>query len=269
MLGESRKILAQTFILLNDLEILKLKNMKKDINYHGLVIVFDLDDTLIRERDYCREGFRRIERKLTRKANVEMSESCKKENFRGIASEMIKILEKRGAYFDYLESRLKAAGRETEMAELVKVYRNNEEAQIKPVEGIKEVLDEFSASGIVMGIISDGRSATQRVKIRRAGLEKYFAPDNIIISEETGKDKTKPDNFRHFVSRYPEAQKFIYIGDNERKDFKIPNLMGWDTFKMKWNEDNVHEEYENSDKMSRPKMKLESAIDILKHISTK
>ena len=31
-----------------------------DFNYHGNVAVFDLDDTLVRERDFCRSGFRAI-----------------------------------------------------------------------------------------------------------------------------------------------------------------------------------------------------------------
>ncbi len=34
--------------------------MSADIYYHGPVVVFDLDDTLIRERDFCRSGFKAI-----------------------------------------------------------------------------------------------------------------------------------------------------------------------------------------------------------------
>lgn len=247
--------------------------MKKEINYHGDVIVFDLDDTLIYERDYCREGFRRIEGILTNPQSLAALHNgeakCLRkaaESFFGIADELSVKLQNREKYFDYLDYRLQEWHLEECLTPLIEAYRNNPEAEIKLKPGMHELLEHLSSRGIIMGIITDGRSASQRYKIKAAGLERYFDPDNIMISEETGKDKTNPANFRHFVSRYPEARRFHYIGDNERKDFLIPNLMGWATHKMKWDFDNVHEDFINSDKMSRPSSVLSNPSDFLNEI---
>ncbi|MDE5843076.1 MAG: HAD family hydrolase [Muribaculaceae bacterium] len=247
--------------------------MDKDITYHGDVVVFDLDDTLIRERDYCREGFRRIERILTGGLVPEEGISVKFKGisvkFKGIADELEARLENREAYFDYLESRLAENGMADEMPMLVESYRNNAEAEIKLLPAMKVLLEELSKRGVVMGIVTDGRSGTQRQKIRSAGIDRYIEPQNILISEETGKDKTRPDNFRHFVTRYPEARCFYYIGDNEMKDFGIPNLMGWETYKVEWHSDNVHEEIENSDKMMQARGKIVNPEEFAEQIGAK
>ena len=247
--------------------------MKKDISYHGDVIIFDLDDTLIKERDYCREGFRRIEKILTdpesfsnliEKERVEITA-----DFKGISHSLNAILEQRGKYFDYLEKRLREKGLLDRLPELIQTYRNNEEAHIELKAGMVDLLECLSARGVILGIISDGRSLTQRMKIKAAGLEKYFDPGNILISEETGKDKSVPDNFRHFVSRYPEARRFFYIADNERKDFIIPNILGWQTYKVRWDHDNVHEDYQNPDKMSRPAFQMGTPSEFANEIKAK
>lgn len=228
-------------------------------------MVFDLDDTLIREREYCRDGFRRIEKYLT----SNKIDGLQDEDFRGISEKMDQLLTWREPYFDYLEERLREKGMESLMPQLVEMYRNNDEADLKIIPGMKEMLEELSRRGTVIGIITDGRSKTQRIKIQRSGIDRYMDPENILISEETGKDKKSASNFRHFVSRYPEAHRFYYIGDNERKDFFIPNLLGWTTYKVKWDSDNVQEEYENSDKMQRASAELENPMDFLELNGTK
>ena len=75
------------------------------------------------------------------------------------------------------------------------------------------------------GLITDGRSITQRNKIKALGLEDYF--DKILISEEMG--YSKPD-FRLFQQFHEyNANTYFYIANDTSKDFLAPNQLGWKT----------------------------------------
>lgn len=234
--------------------------MNCELGYHGDVIAFDLDDTLVRERDYCRSGFLYIEEWLKVRSGGK---------FEGVSAEMTRLLEAREPYFDYLEERLREEGLDSLMAEIVAAYRRHVPASLPPAEGAKELLDELARRGVALAIVTDGRSATQRAKLTAAGLDRYFPPRNIIISEETGHDKSSPDNFRRIVDTYPEARRFFYIGDNPRKDFLIPNLLGWTTCRAPWNNDNVHILTEESDKMKAATINLSEFSSFLNEIQPK
>ena len=92
-----------------------------------------------------------------------------------------------------------------------------------------------------LGLITDGRSNTQRAKIAALGLEKYFTPADIIISGETGQDKENQLPFRLMEERNPGETEFIYVGDNPAKDFRWPNRMGWETVQLDdINRENTH-----------------------------
>lgn len=222
-----------------------------DINYHGDVVVFDLDDTLFRERDFVRSGFKLIEKTL-----------CEKYPglFDGISVLMNDALEKRENYFDILEKKLSTSlgfdfsGEDMQslMCELIDAYRSHLPEKLPLDSGVAEVLEKLQSQGVVMALVTDGRSVTQRNKIHALGLDEYIPDCNILISEETGFDKTTPENFRTLVRRYPEAKRFIYIADNEHKDFLQPNLLGWETYKVQYNSDNVHEDFVNTDVLQRP-----------------
>lgn len=229
-----------------------------NFNYHGEVFVFDLDDTLMSERDYVRSGFKLIESELRKEYGDEAE---------GLYEKLNSLLEERASYFDFLErwlgERNAPAGK---LKSLIDSYRSHipEKLELRP--GVEDVLETLSNRGVVIGIITDGRSVTQRAKMRALGIERFFDPRNILISEETGFDKTTPHNFRKFVSRYPEARRFIYVGDNERKDFIMPSLLGWSTLKAPYDSDNVHENFENPDKLSRPDVILTSFEEIISKI---
>lgn len=236
-----------------------------DYSYHDPVVVFDLDDTLFLERIFCRSGFRVIERELKMIFGSRMA---------GVAMRMDSALRRREGHFDMLE-RILASLPDEELAPeersglmngLVETYRTHiPEGLALPADRM-DVLRELQRRNVAMGIITDGRSATQRRKIEALGLRNFVAPNNILISEETGFDKSSPENFRHFVRAYPEALRFIYVGDNEKKDFLIPNLMGWTTLKCAYGIDHVHPAWSSSDKMQAATYKLPRFSTLLEYL---
>lgn len=231
--------------------------MNANYNYHGPVVVFDLDDTLFRERDFCRSGFRYI---LSENPDAE-------ELFEMMERELSNRRNPFDPYEVYLE-RKKAEGFKSDIKDEIERYRTHTPKHLPLIEGAKDVLNTLQKYGVRMGLITDGRSVTQRRKIEALGLKRYVPDENIIISEESGYDKNSPDNFIAMVRRYPEASGFYYIGDNERKDFLQPNLLGWTTLKVPYHSDNVHEDYVNLDELGRPSVCLDKITDIIKLIES-
>ena len=71
--------------------------------------------------------------------------------------------------------------------------------------GALDLLEGLKRRGVPIGIITDGRSATQRAKIKALGLDRFVADCNIIISGETGADKTTSLPFETLANRNPAA----------------------------------------------------------------
>lgn len=179
-----------------------------DFTYHGPIVAFDLDDTLYKERDYVFSAVQAIAYTL----------------FPG--REELVIRKGIRAFMDG-ENLLDSIDPER-TEELLNIYRTHFPA-LSLSEGATTMLADLQAAGIKMAIITDGRSLTQRNKIEALDLPEYFAPDDIFISEETGADKTRPDNFKALMRRYPEASRFLYVADNPNKDFIWPNRLGFTT----------------------------------------
>jgi putative hydrolase of the HAD superfamily len=91
--------------------------------------------------------------------------------------------------------------------------------------------------GINAGLITDGRSITQRNKLKSLGLQNYFS--SVIISEEFGSEKPCEQNFLHFEKLFP-SNRFFYFGDNTKKDFIAPLKLGWKCVCMENRGENIH-----------------------------
>lgn len=169
-------------------------------------VIFDLDDTLMYEIDYLKSAYRAIA-SLVDKKNAEY-----------LYEEMFSIYQQEGNAFEYVSNRFPHFSKE----ELLQVYRNHFPT-LSFNKGAQEVLEYCKAQGYKIGLITDGRSVTQRNKLRALGIEALF--DRIVISEEFG--STKPDlrNYEVFIEE--DVKAYCYIGDNPAKDFIAPNILGW------------------------------------------
>ena len=101
-------------------------------------------------------------------------------------------------------------------------------------------LDALKTAGCTMALITDGRSVQQRNKIAALGLNRWIADEDIVISEEIGSEKPDEANYRRIMNLHPDADKFVYIGDNPKKDFIAPNRLGWTTVCLLDNGENIH-----------------------------
>lgn len=196
------------------------------------LVAFDLDDTLYSEFDFAVSGY---------KAAVGSLNLCDADSEMAVAA-MSEALSAGNNPFDALVAFL--SGSHPEMAApdvkgLVEIYRNHM-PDISLTDGVGAALRRLRESGAVLCLVTDGRSVTQRNKIAALGLEEFFEPEDIYISEETGFDKVSPNSFINIMQRHPGMSGYEYIGDNPAKDFIHPNLLGWATACVLGSGRNIH-----------------------------
>lgn len=189
------------------------------------VIVFDLDDTLFLERDFVRSGFREVARALERTGSVRAFERMEELFCGGDVDPIGAVIEQDAAPVD--------------KSELLRVYREHE-PKLRLAGAIEAILTEFVNAGRPLGIITDGRSLTQRNKIRSLGLGEWIS--EIIISEEFGSAKPAAANYCHFEKLFPN-RSYAYVGDNISKDFVTPNRLGWTTIGVRNGGQNIHSQW--------------------------
>ena len=179
------------------------------------VVCFDLDDTLYKERGYLLSGYRAVAQAI-----------CS----RGVKQDPAVTVVEMYASFQAGENvfaTLQAKYGVMDKSEMLNLYRTHK-PDIHLAEGAESLLDYLKNNGCRLGLITDGREVSQNNKIDALGLRKWFAKDDIIISEAFGSAKPDERNYRYFETRYPGCS-YIYVGDNILKDFVAPNRLGWTT----------------------------------------
>lgn len=183
------------------------------------VIVFDLDDTLYNELDYLRSAY------------IEISKELQPDNWEQLFSRLFSIYRNKQDVFEFISSTY-----QLNKQELIQRYRNHI-PNIKPFDGVLDTLQKIKARKGKLAIITDGRSITQRNKLKKLGLLPYF--DLIIISEEIGTEKPNESNYKD-VENHFNSKTYFYIADNFKKDFVTPKKLGWKTIALIDNGLNIH-----------------------------
>ena len=187
------------------------------------VVVFDLDDTLYLERDFVYSGFRAA------------ADAISHETGEDVFGRLIEQFEARGS--DPFGTVLTERGLPLATKRLlIETYREHRPS-LNLAPAVAELLGSLRNSGRILGIITDGRSVTQRNKIRALGLEKWI--DAVVISEEFGSSKPAAGNYRYFEEQFARRQ-FVYVGNDLTKDFLAPNRLGWQTVGLVHNDRHIH-----------------------------
>lgn len=222
-----------------------------------IVVAFDLDDTLYREWDYVASGYRAVALELAKATGAD-------------AVELQRIIaEARPLGFEAALKKLE--GREGiknfSIDSMIEIYRAHKpDIQLRP--GAAELLEILGQRGIHTVLITDGSTRHQRAKIKALGLEKYFKPDDILISEETGGDKTTERPWELVETTYSApGTRYFYVGDNMSKDFHLPQQRGWTGIMLLSPEgSNVFRQHPTEfSAEKRPLTTIVSLTDILKH----
>jgi putative hydrolase of the HAD superfamily len=184
----------------------------------GLVLVFDLDDTLYPERQFAVSGFAAAGRWAAAALGVE-----------GLAADMTRLLDDGhlGQLFQMaLAEKLPDHGPE-HLAGLLEAYRNHE-PQLALFEDAGWALDRFGGEAS-LGLITDGTHRVQAKKVEALGIAPHF--HEIVFTDALGGrtfSKPHPKGYEQVEAALGAAgDRLVYIGDNPAKDFIVPNARGW------------------------------------------
>jgi putative hydrolase of the HAD superfamily len=186
------------------------------------IFVFDLDDTLYSERDFEKSGIEYVYNYFEIK-HISLDS----------------ILNNRKNWIDQI---INVTNNEITIQMVLDIYRYHLPS-IELYKDSKVFLDKLISHGCEMSLITDGRSITQRNKLKALGIEFYFK--NIVISEEVNSEKPSEYNF-NLVMNNKCRENYIYIADNPQKDFITPNKLGWTTICLLDRGQNVHKQIFNN-----------------------
>jgi len=183
------------------------------------VVVFDLDDTLYKERDYIASGRRYVYHLMP-----EIKKRIKEQTFLEYASN---------------EDVWGLLCQEMEWPACVKesmlwAYRLHC-PDIMLDKDMAQMISELEKACKAIVVLTDGRVLTQNLKLKALGLEHFPA----YISESWDGIKPSPARFKAIEERWPNMQ-YVYVGDNPKKDFIAPNQLNWLTIGLVDNGRNIH-----------------------------
>lgn len=182
-------------------------------------VIFDLDDTLFDEIDFCRSGFRAAAQYLATLSD------------RYSADAVFDVLWKCfitgdcGSTFDLALAELGIPSEPPLIHTLVEMYRTHLPALTLPTES-RDILGELK-DRYTLGLLTDGFLPTQRLKVQALGIKHYFKA--IMYTEELGREHWKPSplGFQRLLEALDaRPEQAVYVADNETKDFIAPNRLG-------------------------------------------
>jgi putative hydrolase of the HAD superfamily len=192
------------------------------INKNTTFIVLDLDDTIYKEINFVKSGFTAIIKKYADYHHDKYFEVMMNSWFNG--SNAIKTL------FECLNIL------NIPIKEPLNLYHSHFPEINLPQES-RFFFQTALSRGYKLGLITDGRTITQRNKLKSLGIDGFF--EKIVISEEFGSEKPTIQNYKIFEESFP-GNSFCYIGDNLKKDFIAPAKLGWKMYCIRDSGINIH-----------------------------
>jgi len=189
------------------------------------MVVFDLDDTLYDEIEYCKSGFRAVAEFLAEPPGAPPSEHIFCALWEQFATG------NRTKIFNAALDELEISYDDKRIGELVNVYRSHI-PNIKLPRDSRNVLCELGEK-YTQALLTDGFLPAQKLKVQSLGIEKYFKC--IVYTEQLGREfwKPSPAGFEKIIENLKaRPENMVYIADNEKKDFIAPNKLGFLTIQL-------------------------------------
>jgi putative hydrolase of the HAD superfamily len=188
-------------------------------------VIFDLDDTLYDEIEYCKSGLTAVSEFLARSLASQPAGYI----FGALWGQFAA-----GNQSHTFNAALDALGipyDDERIQELIAVYRGHTPKIALPAES-SDVLSALKGN-YKLALLTDGFLPAQRLKVQALGIEAYF--ETIVYTEELGRQYWKPSpvGFERIMEALNETPTHTtYVADNEEKDFIGPNKLGLATIQV-------------------------------------
>jgi len=212
-------------------------------------VCFDLDDTLYSYEQYARAGLKNA------------ADTLEKRTGKALHTELVELYfdeDHRKGTFDTLLSR---HGLSHDLSEsLVDAFHSATEP-LSPYPETEPLLSTLEER-YQLGLITDGRGGHQ--KVDRLGIREYF--DDILVTHEINRSKHEPVVFETVLNTLEvRPRSSIYVGDDPRVDFYVPNKLGMYTVRVRRGR---YTELTPKNPESRPDHRIHSLNAILHVIET-
>ena len=219
------------------------------------VVAFDLDDTLYKEIDFLKSGYKKVAEFVARQYGCDA---------RAIYDQLLKWYYNGENAFACLNEEY---GLGNPVNEYLDIYRYHHPT-ITLSDETKDILSKLIEENVVLGIITDGREITQKQKVEALELGKWIPLEMVMINEE--KKYFKPNHWSYdkmmlkCYSQYPNNNlAFYYIGDNTEKDFIAPNELGWISICLLDDGRNIHKQDYKVEKNKLPKKFISNITELI------
>ena len=185
-------------------------------------VIFDLDDTLYDEIEYCKSGFNAVAEFLA-KFPAALPDLKQQKIFTALFGEFTAGNHK--TTFNAALDQLKIPFDQETIAKLVTIYRTHK-PKITLSEQTKNTLDVLHPQ-YQLALLSDGFLPAQELKTEALKITEYF--QSIVYTEQLGRQfwKPSPKGFTKILQELSsEPQNCVYVADNALKDFIAPNQLG-------------------------------------------
>jgi putative hydrolase of the HAD superfamily len=188
-------------------------------------VIFDLDDTLYDEIDFCRSGFRAAAQHVARLSDAPSADDVFAAFWKSF------ITGDCGSTFNLGLAALGIPYDDHLIGTLVEIYRTHLPSLTLPADS-RAILESLK-DRYTLGLLTDGFVPTQRLKVRALGIQPYFKA--IMYTEELGREfwKPSPRGFEKLLEMLgARPEETVYVADNEVKDFIAPNGLGFLTIQL-------------------------------------
>jgi putative hydrolase of the HAD superfamily len=193
-------------------------NPARDSNANAFAaVLFDLDDTLFDYHEYARAGLRSAANLVERKTGRRVHDDLVDLYFDPTVD---------AGTFDALLERYHLP--RLTVDELVHAYHDSR-GDLVPYEETPRVLSTLR-DGHALGLVTDGRGGHS--KLDRLGLREYF--DAVLVTPTIGSSKHEHEVFDRVLADLDvQPVDAMYVGDDPRVDFRVPNELGMRTVRLR------------------------------------
>lgn len=191
-------------------------------------VIFDLDDTLYDEIDYCRSGFRAVARFLAQTGSLP-SDRDEDDLYHAFWKHFCSG--NRTQTFNAALEELQIDFNDEVIASLVSMYRRHEPV-LKLPDDTRKTLDILT-DRYAMAVLTDGYLPAQELKLKALQIMHYFK--HILYTESLGRGywKPNPKGFELLAKKLgSDPHDCVYVGDNPAKDFLPANQLGMATIQV-------------------------------------
>lgn len=187
-----------------------------------LAICFDLDGTVVDRQQAVNAGWRAAFRLLSQSTCLD-SERKHRAAFDAAGATLKQRADRCGEPWWQIDEQLALAFGDIitpgTLANAAQTFRSEMNAHVTVFDDVEPVLRHFQASGVRLGILSNGERQHQRRKLESTGLLSKF--DAVVTSEDVGAHKPAPEGFLAVCEELElPAHQVMHVGDDPLHDVR-------------------------------------------------